>query len=175
MKIIDDFYSSENYATMFTIASHTSYSAMYQPEETHFYDRLKAYPCYQSSEFRPDDTPYKILVKTFEEKNKLKVLECSSVFRKILSSELETIFKYGVAPHIDNKKYDFAGVVYYNIESLYDGTAIYSSQSHREPNIIVGAKSNRCVFYNPLTWHSPLQDKNTITRLIQPFFIKIDS
>jgi len=174
MNLIDDFYSSEDYATMFTIASHTSYRAMYQPTETHFYDRLKAYPCYQSTEFRSDDTPFKIFIKTFEEKSKLKVLEFTSVFRKILSSELDTVFKYGNTPHIDSNKWDFAGVVYYSIESLYDGTAIYSSQAHREPNLIIGAKSNRCVFYNPLTWHSPLQDKNTTTRLIQPFFIKIE-
>ena len=174
MNIIDDFYSDEDYATMFTIAYHANYHATYQPQEIHFYDRLKAYPCYQSREFRTEDTPYKVFVKTVEQKNEVKILEGKSCFRKILSSELGNIFKYGISPHTDQEKYDFAGVVYYNIESLYDGTALYSSQFHREPNLIVGAKSNRCVFYSPLKWHSPLQDKNTTVRLIQPFFIKIE-
>jgi len=174
MNLIDDFYSAEDYATMFTMASHANYHSAYQPSKIYFYNRLKAYPCYQSNDFIIDSIGYQIFVKTFEEKSKLKVLEFKSFFRKILSSELENIFKYGSVPHIDGEGNDFAGVIYYNIESLYDGTATYTSAFHREPTMIVGAKSNRCVFYPTSTWHSPLQDKNTEVRLIQPFFVKIE-
>lgn len=174
MYIIDDFYSVEDYEKMFTNASSVKYTATYQPNERFFQDRLKAYPCYQSDEFKFEDNVAKIFIKTFEEKSKFRLLTVKSYFRKILSSELKTIFKYGIASHQDSTKFDFAGVIYYNIHSLYDGTAIYSSAAHREPDIIIGAKTNRCVFYNPQLFHSPLHDKDTEVRLIQPFFITIE-
>jgi hypothetical protein len=41
-----------------------------------------------------------------------------------------------------------------------------------EPDVIVGAKPNRCVFYDSQIYHKPLQDPNTEIRIIQPFFIK---
>ena len=174
MNIIDDFYSSKDYETIFTIAFHSNYYSSYQPKKIHFHDRLKAYPCYETNEMTSENVVYDIFIKTFTEKTKLKVLKCNSFFRKILSSELENVFKYGFVPHIDDTQYDFAGVIYYNIESLYDGTATYTSLFHREPSIIIGAKTNRCVFYPTNTWHSPLHDKNTKERLIQPFFVKIE-
>ena len=62
---------------------------------------------------------------------------------------------------------------YYNINSLYDGTAIYDDLYQREPSMIIGAKTNKCVFYDAKQLHAPLQDKDTETRLIQPFFIKL--
>ena len=50
---------------------------------------------------------------------------------------------------------------------------MYDGWHTREPTIIIGAKSNRCVFYNSQAWHAPLQEKETEKRLVQPFFIKL--
>jgi len=173
MSIIYNFYSNEDYAKMHSLALSNLYAATYQPNKIYFEDRLKAYPCYETAKFLIDSMAYNIFKETFEKKTNFKILNLKSFFRKILSSELKIIFKYGTIPHRDSEEYDIAGVIYYNINSLYDGTAIYDNLYQREPSMIIGAKTNKCVFYDANQLHAPLQDKDTETRLIQPFFIKL--
>jgi hypothetical protein len=126
--------------------------------------------------FLETDIPYKIFYKTFEEKTGFTIDKLSTRFRKIYSSELEHVFKYGLRPHNDSAIWDIAGVIHFNAFSLDDGTAIFSdfeNNNHQiEPDIIIGAKPNRCVFYNSQIPHRPLQNKHTEMRIIQPFFIK---
>jgi hypothetical protein len=83
-------------------------------------------------------------------------------------------------PHIDKTKvknedfeYDVAGVIYYNTWSLEDGTYFFSGKDQIEPDIMIGAKPNRCIFYKTDIFHCPGHNKKTDVRLVQPFFISL--
>ena len=71
----------------------------------------------------------------------------------------------------DNTFYDIAGLIYYNSNSLKDGTYIYNSIGDYEPTVIVGSRFNRCVFYDPKQPHSPTMEQSVEERWTQPFFL----
>lgn len=175
LQILDDFYEQKDFAFMMTAANINSYYTTYQPNNRYFTSRSNAYPCHQTKEFKSGEPTGDIFVKTFEEKTKLKIKNVSTYFRKIYSKELKNVFKYGIAPHIDPKIFNVAGVIHFNTFGLDDGTGLISNNEEPyiqiEPDIIIGAKPNRCVFYDSQIYHKPLQDPNTEIRIIQPFFI----
>jgi len=177
LKIIDNFYKKNDFEHMLSSSILNPYKSTLQPNDKFFISRSNAYPCYETTKFLKDTSLFEIFTKTFEEKTGFIIEDVNTFFRKIYSSELEHVLKYGLRPHTDENKYNIAGVIYYNTFSLNDGTAIFSGMEENncqiEPDIIVGSKPNRCVFYCSSIWHRPLQDKNTEVRIIQPFFIKI--
>ena len=67
--------------------------------------------------------------------------------------------------------FDLAGIVYFNCNSLKDGTYMYSGKNTFEPDAIIGSKMNRCVFYNTQQFHSPGHEQEIDERWVQPFFI----
>jgi len=178
LNIIDNFYSSNDFQYMMNAALLNSYKPFCQPNNKFFFKRTDAYACFETKEFTENDITNNIFQKTFREKTNLKIKRVLSLFRKINSKELTKVFKYGMPPHQDDKKWNIAGVVYYNTFGLDDGTGLfpgYDKDSFQiEPDIIIGAKPNRCVFYDSQIWHRPLQDKNTETRIVQPFFITLE-
>lgn len=180
INLIDDFYEINDFNILFSSAQLNPYIATYQPNNVHFNNRLQAYPCHETNQFKKDDFGYELFRSTFEKKTNLKIKELKTFFRKIYSSELEHIFKYRLPPHVDNSKledqtfeFDFAGVIYYNTWSLEDGTYLFSSKDQIEPDVMIGAKPNRCVFYKTDIFHSPGHNKKTDMRLVQPFFLSI--
>jgi hypothetical protein len=177
LKIIDNFYDEKDFNIMVSATMLNSYKGCWQPIGKHYYNRSSAYPCHETNEFCEKDVPYKIFCKTFEEKTGLIIDNVKILFRKIYSSELEHVFKYGLRPHKDSVNSDIAGIIHFNAFSLDDGTGIFSEFENNndqiEPDIIIGAKPNRCVFYNSQIPHRPLQNKKTEMRIVQPFFIKL--
>jgi hypothetical protein len=178
LNIIDNFYSSEDFQYMMTAALLNPYNSFWQPNNKFFLSRANAYPCFETKEFQQNDVTNNIFFKTLKQKTNLKIKNALTFFRKIYSKELDKVFKYGIPPHQDDKKYNFAGIIYYNTYGLDDGTGLLSDYSKDgfqiEPDIIIGAKPNRCVFYDSQIWHRPLQDKNTEMRIVQPFFITLE-
>ena len=173
LKVIDNFYEEIDFNYMLTASMLNSYSSTWQPNGLNFYSKANAYLCHETKVFLNTDKPFLLFLNTFTFKTGIKVKKCKSFFRKIYASDLEHIFKYGLPPHKDDCEFDVAGVVYYNTFGLDDGTALYTGNENYqiEPDIIIGAKPNRCVFYDPQITHSPLQSKKTEIRIIQPFFI----
>jgi len=176
LKIIDNFYEINDFNFILSSAMLIRYKASWQPLDEIFGDRSNSYPCHETHRFSEEDKQFKIFIKTFEEKTGFVINNMITFFRKIYSSELENVFKYGLRPHTDPKKFDLAGVVYFNTFNLDDGTGIFSEfngNSHIEPDVIIGSKPNRCVFYDSQINHTPLQNRNTKVRIVQPFFIKL--
>jgi hypothetical protein len=178
LKIIDNFYSLEDFQYIITASLLNTYQALWQPIGKSFVSRANAYPCFQTKPFLENDIATQIFLKTFEQKSNFKIKNLLTFFRKIYSKELKNIFKYGMAPHQDEKNFNLAGIIHFNTFGLDDGTGIFSSHEENnfqiEPDIIIGAKPNRCVFYDSQLWHRPLQDSNTEMRIVQPFFITLE-
>ena len=178
LKIIDNFYDEKDFNCMISASMLNPYKKCWQPADKHFYNRSNAYPCQETKTFVETDIPYKIFYKTFQEKTGFVIDKCNTLFRKINSIELEHVFKYGLIPHKDSTSFDVAGIIHFNAFSLDDGTGIFSefenNNTQIEPDIIIGAKPNRCVFYDSQIPHRPLQNKNTEMRIVQPFFIKFE-
>jgi len=177
LKIIDNFYSPENFAFMMTSAMLSSYNGTWQPNGKSYLNRSNSYACHETKSFVDSDEPFKLFINTFQKKTGFIVEKSNTLFRKIYSKDLKNIFKYGVIPHQDDEKYNIAGIIHYNSSGLDDGTGLYSIRDKEvhyqiEPDIIIGAKPNRCVFYDSQIWHRPLQDENNEMRIVQPFFLK---
>ena len=177
LKIIDNFYSPEDFEYIMTSAMLSPYVATWQPYRQSLSNRTNSYACHETKSFTDSDKVLRLFIDTFEKKTGIIVKEYSTLFRKIYSKELKNVFKYGIIPHQDDTKYNLAGVIHYNSSGLDDGTGLYSSSEPEiyyqiEPDVLIGAKPNRCVFYDSQIWHRPLQDENNVMRIIQPFFLK---
>lgn len=177
LNIIENFYSADDFKHMATMALVSQYQAAWQPRNKFYMSRSHGYPCFESW-FLENDLLYQIFLKTFQEKTNFKIKKIFSLFRKIYSKELKNVIKYGMIPHQDNKEYNLAGIIHFNTFGLNDGTGLFSTYEENnmqiEPDIIIGAKPNRCVFYDSQLWHKPLQDENTEMRIVQPFFIILE-
>jgi hypothetical protein len=175
LNVIDDFYEENDLGYMFTCSMLNPYTATYQPNENFFNNRANAYRCHETKKFTHTDKASLIFVDTFFKKTGKKIKEFKTFFRKIYAFEIQNVLKYKLPSHKDNIAFDVAGVVYFNTFGIEDGTGLFTTdQNQIEPDIIIGAKPNRCVFYNSQVLHSPLQSKDTEMRLIQPFFIKYE-
>ena len=175
LKIIDNFYDEKDFNLMISRTMLNTYNECWHSNNKKFYNRFNAYPCFETKMFVETDILHNIFCKTFQEKTGFVIDKVNTFFRKIYSSELKHIFKYGLSPHTDNKNFEIAGIIYFNTFSLDDGTGIFSEfeNGQIEPDVIIGAKPNRCVFYDSQIFHRPLQNKNTKIRIVQPFFIKL--
>ena len=175
LNIIDNFYSEEDFSYMLSCSMLNSYYKTFQPSNIFFNSRTNAYSCHESKIFVIKDKAFSIFVNTFVLKTGIKIKEVKTFFRKIYSSEITNVLKYGMPTHKDEIDCNIAGVIYYNSFGLDDGTGLYTTDSFQiEPDIIVGSKPNRCVFYDTQISHKPLQSKDNELRIIQPFFIKYE-
>jgi len=141
-------------------------------------DRMKAYPCYESNVLEKQEhpmCPYTIFKNTFEKKTKLKLINFKTYFRKTKKIELENSKSWRQCkPHKDEKEYNIAGLIYFNSNSLKDGTYFYTSEHDYEPTAKIGSLYNRCVFYNSQIPHCPSMEQTVEERWIQPFFLKTE-
>jgi hypothetical protein len=175
LNIIDNFYEEKDFSFMMTCAMLNPYIATYQPSEIFFNSRANAYRCHQTKKFDETNLTTNIFLNTFSLKTGKKIKKFLTFFRKIYASEIQNVLKYRLPSHRDSLEYNVAGVVYYNNFGLDDGTGIFTTGENQiEPDIIIGAKPNRCVYYNSQILHTALQSKDNEIRLIQPFFIKYE-
>lgn len=173
LNIIDNFYSENDFNFMTTCSMLNPYIATFQPNAVLVNNRANAYRCHETKRFVEADKTTAIFVNTFLIKTGKKIKEVHTFFRKIYVSEIQNVLKYRLPCHKDDIQYDIAGVIYFNNFGLDDGTGLFTTGSEQiEPDIIIGAKPNRCVFYDSQIFHTPLQSKDNEMRLIQPFFIK---
>lgn len=173
-EVIENFYTDTQLGQLYFLSKTLPFDATYQPRGIYYPNRMKAYPCYETRPFEPGSEPYKWLYDNLTKQN-LKIKNLRTFIRKAIWSEVSKCpeMKYGQIPHQD-VDVDVAGVIYYNDYSLENGTRLYSYQFQVEPDILIGSKPNRCVFYDAKTWHSVGYDPACEERIIQPFFITLD-
>jgi hypothetical protein len=168
---IDYFYDANDLGHMALNFLNFRFTPSVQSQESYYGgDRLKGWPCYEMSSI-----PKPLLetfTKTFQNKTGIKVLHTKSFLRKTKKDEVKKSPSYGqFKQHIDPPMYDLAGVVYFNSNSLDDGTRIYMTEQCYEPTAIIGSRGNRCVFYGSQIWHCPPMIQTVDERWTQPFFL----
>jgi hypothetical protein len=174
---LDDFYSPSDLGLVLYNFLNSNFVPTFQSNKVYYGgDRLKAYPCLETNPFSSKDkTPYNVyhlFKNTFENKTPLKILHMSTFLRKIKLDELKKSPAWKqYKQHTDDEMFDLAGIVYFNCNSLKDGTYMYSGNNTFEPDAIIGSKMNRCVFYNTQQFHSPGSEQEIEERWVQPFFI----
>ena len=176
VNIIEDFYDPVDFGLMTYQLNNTAMKGIYKPTNVFYPDRLQAYPVWETDTFSVNSQAFNIFKNTFEKKTNLKIKEINSFFRKIHRSELEQSPYKGreesMVHQDDTDSAQLAGVVYFDSFSIKDGTRIYSYRDQIEPDLIVGSKPNRCVFYDPSLFHSAGIDWRRETRSLQIFFIR---
>ena len=179
--VIENFYEPSDLGLMVMNFLNLPFDATYQSKDFQYGgDRNKGYPCYESKILDKGDgnnpyCPYNILKQTFEKKTQKKIINLKTFFRKTKRKELEKSPSWKqYRPHTDSTMNDIAGLIYYNSNSIKDGTYIFNSIYDYEPTAIIGSKYNRCVFYNSQQPHCPAVEQEVEERWIQPFFISFE-
>lgn len=176
LKIIDDFFNPSDFGLMLGHFLNAHFDATYQSNEMyHGGVRELGYPCYQTLRMSENNLlshPYKTFLQTLKKKIDIDFLHCDTFFRKTKINELKNSPSYKqYRPHKDDSEIDVAGVIYYNSNSLVDGTRFYNETNSFEETIIIGSKFNRCVIYDSQIPHCPPHDQSVDERWVQPFFL----
>lgn len=176
--LIDSFYEPNDLGLMVMNFLNAHFITTHQSSEVYYGgNRIKGYPCYETKSQKTvnPNNPYcpcGIFIKTFEKKTGIKIKEFQTFFRKTKKQELKDSPSWKqYKQHTDEDRFDLAGVVYYNSNSLKDGTHLFNTRDDYEPTAIVGSRYNRCVFYNAQQPHSPSMEQDVEERWVQPFFI----
>ena len=173
--LIDSFYGQNELGLIIVNLINMHFKATYQPSVEYLGgDRMLGYPVHETDSFvnYEPKCPYDIFIKTFIKKTNIKPLYLKTFFRKTKLSECKespSWKKY--KQHQDSYDFDLAGLIYFNSNSLKDGTFFFNSKHDFEPTGIIGSKANRCVFYSAETWHAPTMEQSVEERWTQPFFI----
>lgn len=174
IKIFDDFYSMLDFENMVYHSNTMKYETTHQPKMIPYPNRMKAMPCYET--LIEDNIIRKTFIKTFESLTGLQIEKIATFFRKTLGKEIKesSFYKAGCPPHVDDSNlFDIAGLVYLNTYDINDGTKMFTYKEQYEPDIIVGSKPNRMIYYKADILHSANYNLNIDERIIQPFFIKL--
>ena len=178
VNIIDNFFSEQNFIGIYTASEFMKYSATHQPQCDFYETRYHGYPVHETQDWTNDSEAYIIFKNTFEEHTKTNIQYLKILFRKAYKEEVSKSphkNRNEALIHVDTvNDVDYAGVVYLNNHTLNNGTRIYSDENKLEPNVIVGAKPNRCVFYKKDIPHSIGIDWNVKQRKTVVFFLKIE-
>jgi len=173
--IIDNFYEPSDLGLMTLGFVNLPFQSTYHSKGWSITNRMQGYPCWESEIFKPikeELSPYQIFLNTFIRKTNIKPIVVQTLYRKIKLEELKKAVIYKKErPHQDSKNFDIAGIVYYNSNSIKDGTSLYNYETDFEPTIIAGSKVNRCIFYNTQQPHSTPTDQWVDERWVQPFFL----
>lgn len=179
--VIEDFYEPNNLGLVVMNFLNLNFDATYQSKKVQYGgDRIKAYPCHESETLVKGDgenpyCPYNMLKQTFENKTQRKIIALETFFRKTKKEEFKKSPSWKqFKPHVDDKIHDIAGLIYFNSNSIKDGTYIFNTIYDYEPTAIIGSKYNRCVFYNSQQPHCPAVEQEVEERWIQPFFISFE-
>lgn len=170
--LIENFYEPNDLGLIVLGFLNYNFNITYQSDTQYYQDRLQAYPCYETQNFKKDHFVYQKFTNTFQNKTNINVLHCETFLRKVKLNEFKKSASWGKQfPHTDGDTFDLAGLIYFNSNSIKDGTLIYNKEIDFEPTVIIGSKINRCVFYNTLIPHSPSNEQLTEERWTQPFFL----
>ena len=172
---IDSFYEPNELGLITISFLNQHFTPSHQSNQIYYSgDRMKGYPCYETSHMTASNNPmnpFNIFKKTFENKTQMQILHIKTFLRKTKLSELKASPSWGQYKQHQDSECDIAGVVYFNSNSIDDGTNFYNTEYDYEPTATIGARYNRCVFYSSLTFHSPVMKQSVEERWVQPFFI----
>ncbi len=175
INVINDFYEENRLGLIIINFLNLPFQSKQQPINIYFgNDSRLSYPVHETTILSKGEglTPYNIFREEWEKKTNIKPLYIRTFFRKTKLTELKESASWKqYKPHTDQEYFDIAGLIYFNSNFLKDGTHIFNSKEDYEPTAIIGAKYNRCVFYNSLTPHSPTMEQKVEERWTQPFFI----
>lgn len=175
INILDQFFSMLEFNTINYYFDNAKFNPTYQPGKIFFPNRLKAYPVWEYTIEKNSDV-YNIVSNKIKEKigEEFKVNEI--FFRKVYLEEiLKSPFKnrsYGVMHDDTFDDVVATGIVYLNTFSIKDGTSFFSYKEQLEPDIIIGSKQNRCLFFDASMLHAVSIDLEERTRNILVFFLK---
>jgi hypothetical protein len=173
--VIDGFYNPNNLGLIVINFLNLHFNANHQSTQDYFGgDRLLGWPTHETPFLKNEGelSPFSIFEKTWIEQTNIKPLEIQTFFRKTYLKECRKSPSWKqYKPHKDGKKFDIAGLIYFNSNRLKDGTFIFNHETEYEPTAIIGAKYNRCAWYSTQTPHSPSMEQSVSERWTQPFFI----
>lgn len=176
LNLIDGFYDLNDLGLMTLSFINYHFESQYQSGMRYYGgDRLLGYPTYETKEFvdfKDPLTPYNIFMRTWIKKTNIQPLHVSTFFRKTKLSECKASPSWKqYKQHRDDNFVDMAGLIYFNSNTLKDGTYFFNDQHDYEPTAIIGSKVNRCIFYPSEVWHAPSMEQSVEERWTQPFFI----
>ena len=175
--LVDSFYDSNELGLIVLNFLNLPFEATHQSKKQYYGEsRLQSYPCYETEAMKPSNkegfSTYNIFKNTLEKKIGIKPFHIHTFFRKTKLEELQSSASWGQhRPHTDGDNFDFAGLIYYNSNSIKDGTNFYNNQHDFEPTATLGARYNRCVIYKANVWHAPMPEQQVQERWVQPFFL----
>jgi len=172
INVIDDFYPKPILGLMALKFLNLPFQGTWQSNQQYFHNREQAYPCYETFYLEQIDYGQAVFKEEFKKHTNIDILHMTTFLRKTKLEELKKSPSWGEhRQHIDPPYYDLAGLIYFNANSLKDGTRMYSNDYDYEPTLIVGAKVNRCIFYRANTWHCPSMEQTVAERWVQPFML----
>jgi hypothetical protein len=173
--LIDGFYNPNELGLIILNIMNLHFMPIHQSHQNYFGgNRLLGYPTHDTKKLANEGplSPYSIFIKTWKEKTNIEPLYIETFFRKTKLSECKESPSWKqYKQHQDGEHFDVAGLIYFNSNSLKDGTYIYNTEYDYEPTVIIGSKYNRCVWYSSQQWHSPTMEQSVEERWTQPFFI----
>jgi len=177
--IIPDFFTEDQYKELkFRIENVYKYIPTYQPSdyplsERHLHgDRLKHFPCWETTNLENIDTEFNSIIK---EKHKkflgLDGIDFKSFVRKTLTAEVKRSMINGKNSQIHTDKSDFASVIYFE-NAPRNGLAIFDNGGD-VPSLSIGAEPNRLILYKGNRPHSACFDSSFEVRYALCSFITI--
>lgn len=171
INLIEDFYDSIFLKKIIEDINNLTFKPTHQPKGIQLDHRLQGYPTYETDPLDSNNEIYKFLYKKLKPiVNKPFIIH--TFFRKTLLSEVRQSLSWASIQRHQDQECFLAGLIYFNTNSIKDGTYFYRNNTDMEPTFIIGSKVNRCILFNPNIWHAPGLDSWKEVRLTQPFFLK---
>ena len=172
-----NFFTKEKFNSIKSDLDSLKWDKVHQPAGSSYGNRMQAFPCYENQYDKEND-----YIKTnIESILQTKITDFKTIARRIILSEIQestqNFGKYGFIhrdylPEAESEPL-IAGMMYFD-QSYDGGTAFFSSQMEKVPDIYISAYQNRLVLYHGGRYHSPCLDYTFEERLTLSFFFKIE-
>ncbi len=166
------FFEQDKFLQIKNDIDNLDYKAGYQPD-THYGNRLQAFPCYESSY----DKEKEYIINKLEGVLNKKIVDYKTIARKVLLEEIKKSKVYGKYGFVhrdidDNQTPVIAGMMYFD-QAFDGGTAFFENQWDKVSDIYISAYPNRLVLYSGGRWHAPAFDYTYEERKTLSFFLTI--
>ena len=171
------FFTEEKFYSIKSDLDKLEWNKVHQPAGSYYGNRMQAFPCYENNYDKEND----YLKTSIEGILQTTITDFQTLARKIILSEVkeskQNFGKYGFihrdySPEAKSEPL-IAGMMYFD-QSYDGGTAFFSSQMEKVPDIYISAYQNRLVLYHGGRYHSPCLDYTFEERLTLSFFFKIE-
>ena len=171
------FFTEEKFYSIKSDLDKLEWNKVHQPAGSYYGNRMQAFPCYENNYDKEND----YLKTSIEGILQTTITDFKTIARRIILSEIQestqNFGKYGFihrdySPEAKSEPL-IAGMMYFD-QSYDGGTAFFSSQMEKVPDIYISAYQNRLVLYHGGRYHSPCLDYTFEERLTLSFFFKIE-